>query len=78
MGSWDELMRAYPDQWVVVLDVDFLNGRNLEFRSARVVGHGAERAAALAHARRETALDPGYCCWHTQPLELVSFRLLGL
>jgi hypothetical protein len=78
VGSWDELMLAFPDQWVVVLDVDFLTQRNLEFRSARVVGCGPERDDALTEARHEIERDPTYCCWHTTPVEIISFRLLGL
>ena len=41
--TWDEICERYPDQWVCLVEMDFTHPNGLEFRTARVVGHGKSR-----------------------------------
>ena len=43
--SWKEMCERYPDQWVVLVETDWLTRSSLDFRSARVVGHGTRAEA---------------------------------
>jgi hypothetical protein len=49
--TWDDICARYPDQWVVLVEVDWVNETDLEFRSARVAGHGKTRKEPLVQAR---------------------------
>ena len=49
--TWAEICERYPEQWVCVVDIDRLAPNSLEFRTARVVGHGATRREPLDQAR---------------------------
>lgn len=65
--TWKEICERYPDQWVVLVDTDWVDGHNFDFRSARVVGHNVRRAAALAGARPVTAHCQRFGCFFTGP-----------
>lgn len=43
--TWKAICARYPDQWVVLVDTDWVDSHNFEFRSARVVGHDVRRAS---------------------------------
>jgi hypothetical protein len=49
--TWPEICARYPDEWVALVEIDWLNENDLEFRSARVAGHGKTRKAPLDQAR---------------------------
>ncbi|HEY3804097.1 MAG TPA: hypothetical protein VGL61_15885 [Kofleriaceae bacterium] len=49
--TWSEICARFPDEWVALVDVDWVNDRDFEFRSARVVGHGKRRRDPLDQAR---------------------------
>jgi hypothetical protein len=49
--TWNEICQRYPDEWVLLVDVDWVSDRDLEFRSARVAGHGKTRREPLIQAR---------------------------
>ena len=49
--TWDEIRARYPDEWVCLVEMDRIDEDNFEFRSARVVGHGATRREPLEQAR---------------------------
>jgi hypothetical protein len=49
--TWPEICARYPDEWVALVEIDWLNENDLEFRSARVAGHGRTRKAPLDQAR---------------------------
>jgi hypothetical protein len=55
--TWSEICERYPDEWVVLVEVDWINDMDLEFRSARVAGHGKRRKDPLEQAR---PLQPHY------------------
>ncbi len=48
---WAEICRRYPDQWVALVDMDWIDDTD-EFTAARIAGHGPKRADPLAQARR--------------------------
>lgn len=39
--SWRAICDEYPDQWVALVEIDWVNETDFDFRSARVVGHGS-------------------------------------
>lgn len=47
--SWDEIRRRYPDQWVALVDMVWIDDTD-EFSAARVVGFGPNRADPLDQA----------------------------
>lgn len=48
--TWAEICDRYPDQHVCLAEIDRIDPRGLEFRTARVVGHGKTRREALDQA----------------------------
>ena len=49
--TWKQICERYPDEWVVLVEVDWVNDTDFEFRSARVAGHGKTRKEPLEQAR---------------------------
>ncbi len=49
--SWKQICALHPDEWVCIVDVDWANDTDFDFRSARVVGHGKTRREPLDQAR---------------------------
>ncbi len=56
--TWQEICACYPDEWVVLVDLEGADAPHGEWRRARVVAHDASRkvayaagATALRHAR---------------------------
>ena len=49
--TWVEICDRYPDQHVCLVEIDRVLPRGLDFRTARVVGHGISRQEALDQAR---------------------------
>ncbi len=56
--TWDEIRVRYPDQWVCLADIGWLNDTDFAFTNARVVGHGTASRAPLAQARPLRAQYP--------------------
>ena len=48
--SWAEICHRYPEQWVAIVEIDWIDDSD-ELRSARVAGHGPRRADPLIQAR---------------------------
>lgn len=44
--SWEEVCARYPDQWVVLVEFDWIDRNGGGFRTARVLGQGATRKEA--------------------------------
>ena len=55
--TWDEIRSRYPDEWVVLVDIDWIE-EDGEFRTAVVLGHGRDRRASL---REASPVPRGYC-----------------
>jgi hypothetical protein len=49
--TWDEIRVRYPDQWVCLAEIGWLNDTDFAFTTARVVGHGTTSRAPLEQAR---------------------------
>ena len=45
--TWEAIRVRYPDRWVVLVDLEAIADTD-EFRSALVLGSGADRASTLA------------------------------
>jgi hypothetical protein len=56
--SWVEICERYPDEWVVLVEIDWVNDTDFDFRSARVAGHGKSRKDPLIQARPLHSLYP--------------------
>jgi hypothetical protein len=48
--TWDEICARHPDEWVCLAEIDFVHPNNLEFRTARVIGHGKTQSESLDQA----------------------------
>lgn len=51
--TWSEICRQFPDEWVVLVDADWVDDHNFEFGTARVFSHRQHR--------REATADLGAC-----------------
>ena len=49
--TWAEICARYPDESVWLVEVDRIHPDSLEFRTARVIGHGKTRRDSLEQAR---------------------------
>jgi hypothetical protein len=49
--TWAEICERYPNQQVYLVEMDRIHPRGLEFRTARVIGHGQTRREAFEQAR---------------------------
>lgn len=47
--TWQEICRRYPDQWVALVEIDWVDED--EVGTARVAGYGPHRADPLRQAR---------------------------
>jgi hypothetical protein len=48
--TWREICERFPDQWVALVALDWVDDRNEPFRTALIAGHGSRREA-LTQAR---------------------------
>jgi hypothetical protein len=48
--TWDEIRARYPHEWVCLVEVDYIHPNGLEFRTARVIGHGKTSGAPVEQA----------------------------
>src|SRR5882757_6690136 len=77
--TWTEICARYPDEWVALVEIDWVNENDLDFRSARVAGCGKTRKEPLvqAHPLRARYEEIGH--FYTGPIRapLRSFLLPG-
>ena len=52
--SWSEICERFSDEWVVLVDADWIDDHNFEFGTATVFAHSKER--------REATHDMGTAC----------------
>jgi hypothetical protein len=50
--TWDQICGRYEGEWVVLIDVDWIDDIDFEVRSAVVVAHGKSRRETLARVRQ--------------------------
>ena len=48
--SWKEICDRFPEEWVALVEIEWVNDRDFEFRSARVAGHGKGRREPMQQA----------------------------
>jgi hypothetical protein len=48
--TWAEICARYPDEWVCLVEVDRVDPREFEFRTARVIGHGKTQRDSMDQA----------------------------
>jgi hypothetical protein len=48
--TWSEICERFPEQWIALVALDWVDDRDKPFRTALVAGHGSHRDA-LAQAR---------------------------
>lgn len=46
--TWSEICAQFPDEWVVLVDADWVDDHNFEFGTARVYSHRKHRREASA------------------------------
>jgi hypothetical protein len=49
--TWEQICDHYPNEWVCLVEIDSINDRDFDFRTARVVGHGKTRKASYDQAK---------------------------
>ena len=74
--TWTQICERYPDQWVVLVEVDWVNDTDFDFRSARVAGHGDTRREPLAQARPLRDRYPSMGHFFTGPIRAPLVPLL--
>ena len=52
--TWSEICAQFPDEWVVIVDADWVDDHNFAFGTALVYSHRKHR--------REASADLGACC----------------
>jgi hypothetical protein len=48
--TWNEICATYPDEWVALVEIDWVNDRDFAFSRARVAGHGKRRREPMVQA----------------------------
>jgi hypothetical protein len=48
--TWAEICARYPDEWVCLVEMEFVPPSSPEVRTARVIGHGKTRRAPIDQA----------------------------
>lgn len=43
--TWDQICERYPDEWVVLVETEWVNETDFEFGTARVIDHDKSRKA---------------------------------
>jgi hypothetical protein len=76
--GWLEICARYPDEWVVLGDIDWIDVDQGEFRSALVLGHDPQRAAAMAAAAPHLPPGTDFARLYTGEVRgAISLGLLG-
>lgn len=63
--TWPQIRERYPDQWVVLVDHDWLEHDITRYNTARVLGCGTSRADAMAQAGPALDAYEGCGCRYT-------------
>jgi hypothetical protein len=48
--TWRQICDRHPDEWVALVEVEWVNETDFDFRSARVAGHGKRRKDPMVQA----------------------------
>lgn len=72
--TWDEVKRAYPNQWVVLVDLDFAENQ-LTLLRGRVVDHDISRKAVYSRTKPDRPVS--MAIRFTGPVGVGSFLFSG-
>jgi hypothetical protein len=50
--TWSEICARHPDEWVCLVEMDFVHPKGVGLSGARVIGHGKTRRAPVDQAMR--------------------------
>lgn len=73
--TWNQIREQYPDQWVVLVEMEWLSDKGFELRTARVAGHGKTRGEPLEQARPLRFRYSSFCNFFTGTNEGSPVRL---
>lgn len=76
--TWQEICARYPNEWVVLVEVDWIDEDDKDFRSARVAGHGKTRREPLVQARSMWSRYGEIAHFFTGPIRVSSPFFVGL
>jgi hypothetical protein len=48
--TWKQICECYPDEWIALVEIDWVNDTDCDFRSACVAGHGKRRQEPMVQA----------------------------
>ena len=66
--TWDEICKRYPDEWVVLVETDWVNDCDFNFRSAKVFGHAKRRKESSPIVKDAFRTYQGVGCFYTGEL----------
>lgn len=76
--TWQEIRARYPSEWVVLVEVDWIDEDDKDFRSARVAGHGKTRREPLVQARSVWPRYGELAHFYTGPIRALRPLFVGL
>ena len=63
--TWDEICRRFPDEWVVLVDIDWVNDTDFEFGAAVVIARYRRRKDASPDIKAVRARNVEVGCFWT-------------
>lgn len=66
--TWSKICERYPDEWVVLAEVDWMNETDFEFGSAEVIAHHKRRKDASPDVKAARAQEREVGCFWTGEL----------
>ena len=76
--TWAEICARFPDEWVVMVETDWVNETDFEFGSTNVLGHFKGRKEASPHIKAAFEQYTEVGCFWTGRLRGPIPRLLIL
>jgi hypothetical protein len=68
--SWSEICSRYPKQWVVLVDIDWIDQDcDFEFRTAVVLDHSEGREECVRRTRHLRAVGSEWAHYFTGPID---------
>jgi hypothetical protein len=65
--TWDEICRRYVDEWVVLVETDWVNDTDFDFRAATVFGHAKTRKESSPIVKQAFLSHEEVGCFFTGP-----------
>src|SRR5262245_22244757 len=48
---WDQICARHPDEWVCLVEIEYVQPNDVRIARARIVGHGATKRAPIEQAK---------------------------